>query len=444
MACLTLGLVLMFCTSVMPYSYTNESSLRAAMFNGYSDSIRPVLDQNDSVDVHFKLELLNVESLDIKTQTLASTIWVVVKWIDEKMIWDKNLYDGAEKFFVHDGDDNDVWKPDISVSNTIDQFTKLGSSDVPVVIKHNGEITMEAGKVVKTHCEIDMTFYPFDSQSCEIMIGAWVYTTHEVNMTTEEVNVDNYRPNGEWEISSIHGERHDMTFDTEPQSVLWYTLKFRRRRPFFTMHIILPMLFLSVLNIIVFVLPPDAGEKMSLSITNLLSFAVFLTLFSDQMPHSSRHTPVISVYLATTFIISVFTVVVATIVLRLHFHEGPVPRYLKTLYCGYLSKILCSRNSSCPVCNPEGHPVISNHKVGPDIRTEDGLQETHVAWTVAKGDEKLSSAQKKSGSNKRDGSDHVMTWRQIAEITDWMAFLVFLVVTLIVGFVVVLRLVVGV
>ncbi|XP_064598569.1 neuronal acetylcholine receptor subunit alpha-7-like [Liolophura sinensis] len=412
------------------------------MFNGYSDSIRPVLDQNDSVQVHFTLELLNVESLEVKTQTLSCTIWLVVKWMDEKMKWDPSVYDGADKFFVHSGDDNDIWKPDLSVSNTIDTFERLGSSDVPIIIQHNGQVTMEAGKVVKTHCEVDMTYYPFDSQQCEIIIGAWVYTTHEVNMTTEGVNVDNYRPNGEWEISSIHGERHDMTFDTEPQSVLWYTLKFRRRRPFFTMHIILPMLFLSVLNIIVFVLPPDAGEKMSLAITNLLSFAVFLTLFSDHMPHSSRHTPIISVYLATTFIISVFSVVFATLVLRLHFHEGPVPRYLRTLYCGYLSKILCSRNSSCPACNhKERH--VQEEKWVPETPTEDRRPEANLAWTVAKADESPSSGQTNLAASGRQAIDHVITWRTIAQITDWMAFLMFLMATLTVGAIVVIRLVTG-
>lgn len=54
--------------AVMPYSYMNETSLRTAMFASYSDSIRPVLNQNDSVQVHFKLELLNVESLVIITK----------------------------------------------------------------------------------------------------------------------------------------------------------------------------------------------------------------------------------------------------------------------------------------------------------------------------------------------------------------------------------------
>lgn len=34
------------------------------------------------------------------------------------MKWDPNEYDGVDKFFVHDGDENDIWKPDLSVSNT--------------------------------------------------------------------------------------------------------------------------------------------------------------------------------------------------------------------------------------------------------------------------------------------------------------------------------------
>ena len=47
------------------------------------------------------------------------------------------------------------------------------------------------------------------------------------------------------------------------------------------------MVFLSLASSLVFALPADAGEKMGLSITVLLAYAVYLTLITDAMPNTS-------------------------------------------------------------------------------------------------------------------------------------------------------------
>ena len=64
-------------------------------------------------------------------------------------------------------------------------------------------------------------------------------------------------------------------------------LQLQRRRSFYILNIILPVLFLSVTSSLTFALPSDAGEKMGLSITVLLAYAVYLTLVTDSMPDTS-------------------------------------------------------------------------------------------------------------------------------------------------------------
>ena len=64
-------------------------------------------------------------------------------------------------------------------------------------------------------------------------------------------------------------------------------LQLQRRRSFYILNIILPVLFLSVTSSLTFALPSDSGEKMGLSITVLLAYAVYLTLVTDSMPDTS-------------------------------------------------------------------------------------------------------------------------------------------------------------
>ena len=50
---------------------------------------------------------------------------------------------------------------------------------------------------------------------------------------------------------------------------------------------LLPIATMGVLNLLVFLLPPDSGERVGYSITLLLAIAVFLTIASDNLPKTS-------------------------------------------------------------------------------------------------------------------------------------------------------------
>jgi hypothetical protein len=57
---------------------------------------------------------------------------------------------------------------------------------------------------------------------------------------------------------------------------------------YFIVNVVLPTLCLSVLSAMVFRLPPEAGEKMGLSVTVLMSYSVILMLINDNVPRSDK------------------------------------------------------------------------------------------------------------------------------------------------------------
>lgn len=67
-----------------------------------------------------------------------------------------------------------------------------------------------------------------------------------------------------------------------------------RRRPlFYTVNLLLPSVFLMVMDIVGFFLPPDSGERVSFKITLLLGYSVFLIIVSDTLPATAIGTPLI-------------------------------------------------------------------------------------------------------------------------------------------------------
>ena len=58
----------------------------------------------------------------------------------------------------------------------------------------------------------------------------------------------------------------------------------------------MPCLLITSVGLLVFLLPPATGEKMSLGITVLLSLCVFLMMVADRMPATSESVPLIGKY----------------------------------------------------------------------------------------------------------------------------------------------------
>ena len=54
---------------------------------------------------------------------------------------------------------------------------------------------------------------------------------------------------------------------------------------------------MSTLTLLVFLLPPDSGEKCALGITVMLAFAVFMLTVIEKLPETSESVPLISIYL---------------------------------------------------------------------------------------------------------------------------------------------------
>jgi hypothetical protein len=73
----------------------------------------------------------------------------------------------------------------------------------------------------------------------------------------------------------------------EPYPDLIFYIYIRRRILYYLFNIILPCIWLSILSLVGFWLPPDSGEKITLGITVLLAFSVFMLLIAENIPATS-------------------------------------------------------------------------------------------------------------------------------------------------------------
>ncbi len=170
-----------------------------------------------------------------------------------------------------------------------------------VSVTNDGMVNWVPGGKFLTSCQLDITYYPFDDQECHIDLVDWAYHGLQVNLFngSAKIGLDAYTESGEWAIIRTSADSSDQYYESDPGVPfprVRFSLYLRRKPMFYTINIITPCMTMSLLALLVFYLPPDSGEKVSLGITVLLSFSVFLLLVAENVPKTSEFVPLLGKY----------------------------------------------------------------------------------------------------------------------------------------------------
>ena len=107
----------------------------------------------------------------------------------------------------------------------------------------------------------------------------------------------------------------------EPYLDITFNITMRRKTLFYTVNLIIPCMGISFLTVLVFYLPSDSGEKVSLAISILLSLTVFFLLLAEIIPPTSLVVPLLGKFVLFTMILDTFSICVTVVVLNIHFRS---------------------------------------------------------------------------------------------------------------------------
>ncbi|KAL4222924.1 hypothetical protein ACF0H5_018964 [Mactra antiquata] len=292
----------------------NASDLIDDLLTNYKTVLRPVINQTEAVIVNVSMELLSIIEFDEVKGNLHMNGFLTVAWTDQRLTWDPSDYDGISSIMI---ESSKVWTPLIVLTNTIKKTEKIGSDDPWLLIRYlpTGNAQYFPGGLLSSSCTADVTYYPFDSHSCYIQFTSWATPSYEMqlNPVTNGVSTNVFTPNGIWTLKSSY------TLTAYENAAIYIYLTLERQSRFIVFNVILPIVFMTILNTLVFLIPIDSGERISYNITMLLAVAVFLTLVGDNLPKTSSPMSIFSYYLVAVLTLSVLFAIANIISIRCYF-----------------------------------------------------------------------------------------------------------------------------
>ncbi|XP_071096247.1 acetylcholine receptor subunit beta-like 1 [Haliotis cracherodii] len=376
---MTLALLLLVTATRGDYS-SDEIALLASIRANTSVDVRPI--QNTVVTSTILLFALNDVNIGAETMSLSGGLLVL--WNDPRLTWDPASAGGIQRMVVNT---KYIWKPPLVIENDINSPAVLGSDGTPLRVFPSGDVVWSPPISTTSSCSADITYYPYDKQTCSLTLVGWSYTTDEVDLLTDPnrpFDMKYFTSNGEWQMLDTGYEYINLTQGVMTFRKLVFKVTVRRKWQFYGLNIMLPLILNSILMMVVFALPIESGEKMGYCLTVLLSYIVLLTMIAANLPPISSQTSIIQVYLSVVMCVGTAGTLCTIVVLRLYHQDEtkPVPAWLQKVTQSFLSPLVCIACTS----NREVSPLGKDLPEGTEKKTspQRGSSATEIAHILDK------------------------------------------------------------
>ncbi|XP_063721419.1 neuronal acetylcholine receptor subunit alpha-6-like [Symsagittifera roscoffensis] len=314
----------------------------------YCRVARPRYNQSQPVRVFAHVRLSEIVSIDIKTQLIKLQICVAFKWRDDFLNWENEM--DLVRYGRHVRmDPTQLWTPDVGFIDSIQNFELLKETSIfPIRVNWRGTVTWQVGALVSTTCVMDTTFFPYDTQLCRLSLGTWQMNNSLLHL--RHTNFGKYfekkyryltakhvEQHTEWELmcatQTATNVRHRLVEGNSTE--LHFNFVFKRRPKYYEYTVLYPMSLIAFMAIFAFTLPNGSGEKVTFSVTILLSLVFNLSSIGDFFPSNGDYFPIVgSVFLLWIFLVAI-SIIQSTFILWIYSapeNPAPVPDILRNFF----------------------------------------------------------------------------------------------------------------
>ncbi|XP_068762475.1 neuronal acetylcholine receptor subunit alpha-9-like [Montipora capricornis] len=260
----------------------------------YTTDVRPVENSSHVMIVSIGVQPYRLLRMNEVEQLIKMSLWYRLTWEDVTLSWNPERYGDITRINLPV---DVVWTPPVGLLNSLDSgvapLLSGGDNDLDnqVEVQFNGQVRLLLPTVLSISCIMDMTMYPFDTQRCNLIFGTWAYTNEDlafkadVETSTLAESKENFSSSGGWNVLEYKAIETKGNNSRASPSVT-FTIRLQRLTTYYIVILFLPCFSNVMLTLLVFLLPPETGERIGVGINTLFIMWVNYLRALNAMPKS--------------------------------------------------------------------------------------------------------------------------------------------------------------
>ncbi|XP_058882130.1 gamma-aminobutyric acid receptor subunit pi-like [Acipenser ruthenus] len=271
------------------------------LMKGYNKYLRPFFD-NGPVSVGMSLDVASIDTVSEINMDYTATIFLRQRWTDERLCFDGNKSLSLDGRLVEL-----LWVPDTFIVDSKKSFLHdITVENRLIRIFPNGTVLYALRITTTVACNMDLTKYPMDKQTCTLQLESWGYNINDVMFYWTRGNdsvsgLDTLRL-AQHTVGDYHTSMSEAIYETGHYPKLVFHFDLKRNILYFILETYVPSSLLVVLSWVSFwISQSSVPARICIGVTTVLTMTTLMMGARTSLPNANCFIKAIDVYLGICF-----------------------------------------------------------------------------------------------------------------------------------------------
>ncbi|XP_023695895.1 gamma-aminobutyric acid receptor subunit pi isoform X1 [Paramormyrops kingsleyae] len=271
------------------------------LMKGYNKYLRPFFD-NGPVTVGMSLDIASIDTISEINMDYTATIFLRQRWTDERLCFDGNKSLSLDGRLVEL-----LWVPDTFIVDSKKSFLHdITVENRLIRIFPNGTVLYALRITTTVACNMDLTKYPMDKQTCTLQLESWGYNINDVMFYWTRGNdsvsgIDSLRL-AQYTVEDHYTSVSEAIYETGSYPKLIFHFELKRSILYFILETYVPSSLLVVLSWVSFwISQSSVPARICIGVTTVLTMTTLMMGARTSLPNANCFIKAIDVYLGICF-----------------------------------------------------------------------------------------------------------------------------------------------
>ncbi|CAH1801331.1 unnamed protein product [Owenia fusiformis] len=285
-----------------------DETLTKRFLDGYRHtSVRP----SESVNVSFGMAVNSIDELNERNEVIEINAYLRMKWTDNYFSWNTSYYVNVIDIAVTP---ESIWTPDIQLYETVGVDAYYTHKTL-VKVDSKGSVLWVPHMTLKTKCAMNFRRFPYDTQTCQLKFGSWIYTMKQLDLqpSDELKDLNSFKQPRGWVLTKFNHKRIIQKYGCCEDAYvdIVYELQVSRRSSFFTCALVVPIVFAAMILPFLFLIPPHFVSRLIVAIGLITFEGIGIIAVQNKLSFEHNEIPLIVTFMSITIVLSVFNIVLS-------------------------------------------------------------------------------------------------------------------------------------